>query len=295
MSHASHTHRAAAVWLTLLAALALTAAPAAGAVRKPAFTPGARYLALGDSVTFGYEEATVTPAPNYRKASSFVGFPEQIGRTFHGVVTNASCPGETSASLINPKAQSNGCENLPGGRSGGYRTLFPLHVRYSGSQLGYALRYLRAHRSTKLVSLMIGANDLFLCQETAKDHCLSPAEQQAVFTNVASNVRRILRNIRRDGYRGQIVLVNYYSLDYANAFIDNAVRGLNRANDAATRRYGAEVADGWGEFLDQARKFGGSTCNAGLITRLSSGGCGVHPTYAGQALLAQAVLRAARL
>jgi lysophospholipase L1-like esterase len=295
MSYAAHPTRAATLLLSLLAALVLTAAPAAGAARKPAFTPGSRYLALGDSVSFGYEESTVTPPPNYAKASSFIGFPEQIAHTFRGVVANASCPGETSASLINPKAQSNGCENLPNGKRGGYRTTFPLHVRYRGSQLSYGLRYLGAHRNTRLVSLMIGANDLFLCQETKKDACLSPAEQQAVFTNVASNVSRILRAIRKSGYRGQIVLVNYYSLDYANAFIDNAVRGLNRANDAAARRYGAAIADGWGEFLDQARKYAGNTCNAGLITRLTSGHCGVHPTYAGQALLAQAVLRAARL
>jgi hypothetical protein len=46
--------------------------------RKPVkgapVVPGSRYLALGDSVTFGYEESTVVPAPNYflRKKSGAV-------------------------------------------------------------------------------------------------------------------------------------------------------------------------------------------------------------------------------
>jgi hypothetical protein len=35
--------------------------------------PGSQYLALGDSVTFGYMEPTVVPAPNYGDAASFPG------------------------------------------------------------------------------------------------------------------------------------------------------------------------------------------------------------------------------
>ena len=34
---------------------------------------GARALALADSVTFGYQEQTVVPAPNYHDAASFLG------------------------------------------------------------------------------------------------------------------------------------------------------------------------------------------------------------------------------
>jgi hypothetical protein len=33
-------------------------------------------------------------------------------------------------------------------------------------------------------------------------------------------------------------------------------------------------------------------CDAGLLTQLSGGDCGVHPSYAGQCLLALAVERA---
>src|SRR5690242_20471489 len=147
-------------------------APAAGAAHlTPVFggpakvLPGSRYLALGDSVTFGYQEAAVVPAPNYHNAASFLGYPEQIGAQLRLKVTNAACPGETSASLINASAQSNGCENSLGHPTVGYRRSFPLHAQYKGAQLAFGVAYLKAHQDTRLVSLMIGANDLFLCQQ----------------------------------------------------------------------------------------------------------------------------------
>ena len=163
-----------ALVLTALAVLA-AGAGAANAKTKAAkplpVAPGTRYLALGDSVTFGYMEGTVVPAPNYHNAATFFGYPEIAGAALHLKVANAACSGETSSSLINPKAQSNGCENSPGNPSVGYRTQFPLHVKYKGSQLAFALSYLKAHKNVSLVSLMIGANDFFVCQETSADGC----------------------------------------------------------------------------------------------------------------------------
>src|SRR5438270_138910 len=78
--------------------------------RKPAprknlpVVPGSQYLALGDSVTFGYEEAGVVPPPDYHNAASFVNYPQLVGRALHLKVANAACSGETSSSLINPHA-----------------------------------------------------------------------------------------------------------------------------------------------------------------------------------------------
>src|SRR5215211_6917970 len=79
-----------------LAALAPATAAAGGRV-----TPGSRYLALGDSVTLGYQEPSLVPPPNYGRPASLRGCPEQLGSLLRLQVANASCPGETSASLIN--------------------------------------------------------------------------------------------------------------------------------------------------------------------------------------------------
>jgi lysophospholipase L1-like esterase len=250
------------------------------------------YLALGDSVTFGYREQANLPAPDYSDGSSFVGYPEDVGAALGLNVANAACPGETSTSLIEPNVVSNGCENSPGGGPG-YRTLYPLHVSYSGTQLQYALRFLRTHPHTELVSLMIGANDGFLCQATTPDHCAT--ELPAVLKQISSNVADILWSIRHEArYQRQIVIVNYYSLDYANATDNASGEVLNQAVDGAAQPFNVRIADGFSVFQNAALQASGSTCQAGLLTQLTTGGCGIHPSVAGQALLASAVEDAIR-
>jgi hypothetical protein len=145
---------------------------------------------------------------------------------------------------------------------------------------------------------MIGANDVFVCQETTSDGCLAPAQLQAVFKKIASNVRVILSAIRHTArYRGQLAIVNYYSLDYTVALEDSVSTGINRAVDGAAKPFGVEVAHGYGLMELAANRGGaqGHTCEAGLLTQLSTGSCGVHPSYAGQALLAQALIKGVRL
>ena len=259
--------------------------------RTTPLTRGSTYLALGDSVTFGYQEPTTVPAPDYSNASSFYGYPEMIAATLHVKVANAACPGETSGSLNNITVASIGCENA-------YRKLYPLHVRYRGSQLSYAVSYLRAHPGVRLVSLMIGANDGFRCEGGTPDHCASPAERQEVSAQISRNVRRTLTAIRGQAhYRGQLAILDYYSLNYASPFLNGESQLINRALDAAAKPFGVEYASGYREFQAASVKYADEPCLAGLITQLDStvGDCGVHPTYAGQALLAAALLRAIRL
>ncbi len=271
--------------------------------KKPTITPktvitkGSGYLALGDSVTFGYEEAQVVPAPDYPDASSFVAYPEMLGKELHLTVANAACSGETSASLIDATAPSNGCESAPGGGAG-YRTNFPLHVHYTGSQLAYAVSYLKKHHNVRLVSLMIGANDFFLCQETTADKCAGFAEQAAVIGSIEKNVKTILSTIRNKAhYNGQIAIVNYYALNYADASAVAQSGLLNSSIDGAARPFHVEVADGLSTFQAAAAHSGGDSCKAGLLTQLTGGmtPCGIHPSYAGQSLLAQTLENAIRL
>jgi lysophospholipase L1-like esterase len=251
---------------------------------------GSQYLALGDSVTFGYMEATVVPAPNYGDPASFPGYPEQLGARLHLSVANAACPGETSASLINTSAPSNGCESSPSHNPAlNYRT-HPLHVNYKGSQLAFALSYLHSHHNVRLVTLMIGANDFFVCQETTPDGCASTAEQNATAATVTRNIHTILSAIRHKAhYNGQLVIVNYYSLNYSVPAISAQSQLLNRVQDAAAKPFGVKIADGYGELQAASAHSGANTCTAGLLTQLSAGGCGIHPSYAGQALLSQAL------
>jgi lysophospholipase L1-like esterase len=283
--------------LATAGALARSPREATPVTTQTPVTVGSRYLALGDSVTFGYQESGVVPTPNYKDASSFLGYPEMLGSELRLKVANAACSGETSSSLINTSAPSNGCENSPGNPNTGYRTAFPLHVNYNGSQLAYALSYLRKHHDVRLVSLMIGANDFFVCEETTSDRCASASEQQAVAKTVTGNIHRILSTIRNEAhYSGQLAIVNYYSLDYSSPAANAQSMLLNKVQDSAAKPFHVEIADGFGELQAASVHSGANTCAAGLLTQLGTPSkCGIHPSYSGQSLLAQALEKAIRL
>jgi lysophospholipase L1-like esterase len=258
----------------------------ASVASQPPITAGSNYLALGDSVTFGYQEPTAIPTPDYNDPSSLVGFPEDIASDLDVNVNNAACPGETSSSFVNDTLQSNGCETQPNG-SPGYRAAFPLHVSYSRSQLRHAVKYLRKTSNVTLVSLMIGANDYLLCQEETSDQCSSPDEEGALFATIRHNLKTILGKIRAV-YHGQLVLVDYYAPT-------SALDGVTEVSDAfenhVASKYHVEIADGFGAFQTAEASAGtpDDACAAGLLTQLSGGGCGIHPSLAGQTVLAQAV------
>jgi lysophospholipase L1-like esterase len=268
--------------VSLIPALPASAAPLNG-------PSGGTYLALGDSVAFGYVPPQAVPAPNYFDPSSFVGYPEDAAQALHLQVSNASCPGETTASFFVPGAQSNGCENSPGS-SVGYRTEFPLHVQYSGTQLQYALKYLVTHRNTRLVTIDIGANDVFLCQETTADACASTAELQAVLKKIQVNlaiIYALIRDVAR--YHGPLVAVTYYSLSYSDPTQVAGTEELNSAIASVTEKFGGKVADGFAAFEGPSLAAGGSPCTAGLLIKLPDGTCNIHPSPAGHQLLAKAI------
>jgi lysophospholipase L1-like esterase len=268
--------------VSLIPALPAAAAPFGG-------TGGGTYLALWDSVAFGYVPPEAVPAPNYLDPSSFVGYPEDVAQALHIPVANASCPGETTASFYIPGAQSNGCENSPGS-SVGYRTEFPLHVQYAGTQMLYALRYLATHRNTRLVTINIGANDTFLCEETTADGCASPAELQAVLKKIQVNLAIIyflIRDVAR--YHGPLVALSYYSLSYSDPTQVAGTEALNSAIASVTEKFGGKVADGFAAFEGPSDAAGGSPCAAGLLIKLPDGTCNIHPSPAGHQLLAQAI------
>lgn len=248
------------------------------------------YLALGDSVAFGYRPSGATPPPNYNDPSSFVGYPEDLGRALQMKVVNASCPGETTASMIAVGAQSNGCENSVGSTIG-YRSFFPLHVNYSGTQLAFAVNYLE-HHSTELVTIDIGANDAFVCEATTSDHCTSSAELEGLVTQIKDNLATIYGEIRDEAhYTGPLVALSYYSLNYSNGLDNAESQFLNAAIASVTKRFGGIMANGFGAFKVASARFGGDPCAAGLLVKVS-GGCNIHPSAAGHLLLAGAIAQA---
>src|SRR5262249_40415760 len=146
------------------------------------------------------------------------------------------CPGETSGSFLSVSAPDDGCRT--------FKFLAPLHLNYSSTQGQYARSFLKNRPETRLVTVMLGANDLFLLQENcANDPTCIGAGLPGVLNAVGTNVATILGQIRSSGYKGIIVVVNYYSTDYSDVFFTQITQQLNQTLAAAAQAGGAVVAD----------------------------------------------------
>lgn len=274
-----------------LAGVTTIASSSAGAAPLNGNDRNGTYLALGDSVAFGYVPPQAVPAPDYSHASNFVSYANFVAADLGERVANASCPGETTASFLDTHAPSNGCENSVGSHVG-YRTDFPLHVQYSGSQMAYAVKYLADHSSrTNLVTIDIGANDGFLCQQL-ENGCLSQSDLNGLASAISTNLASIYSQIRATGYRGPLVALSYYSLSYSDPTQLGVTEFLNGVIAGVTTAFGGTVADGFGAFAAPSTSFGGDPCAAGLLIQLPDGSCNIHPSRLGHQLLAQAVEQA---
>jgi lysophospholipase L1-like esterase len=259
----------------LLALLSAAVLFALAAVPASATSEGHSYLALGDSVPFGY-----SPLLNPSDASKFVGYPEIVARQLNIEDVNATCPGEATGGFLSLTGTDNVCRP--------YRAAVPLHVSYSGTQMAFATAYLRSHPGTRLVTLTLGANDLFRWQKDCAAGASVGTCPLGLFGMLAvtqANLKTILGAIRATGYTGLIVAVTYYALDYHDT---SGTALLNSPMVAAANANGALIASGLDAWAGTAA--GGFSCAAGLLIVTAPGVCDVHPTPLGRDLLAAKVI-----
>jgi hypothetical protein len=269
----------------------------------------APYLALGDSVPFGYNPLIWTPpgppVPPPNLLSYYHGYPQYVSGALNLALSNASCPGETSGSFLTGPPD-NGCSEWRAGLS--LLGQAPLFVTYSPStetQARYAVSFLAAHPHTKLVTITIGGDDLLLLEDKCAAQSTNPAAIEScelaglgdALVTFAKNLTAIYLAIRIEGrYQGPIVAVNYFSPDYDNAIATLSLLELNGITQGLTEAFGGKVADAFSAFGKASIASGGLPCApaVGLAfpNPLGPGGCDVHPTAAGQQLIAKLVLQA---
>lgn len=245
------------------------------------------YLALGDSLAFGY-----SPLADRTAATNFVGYPDFVAASLRDILTNAACPGETSSHFIDTTGPDRGC--------GAWRAVFPLHTTYTGTQLAFADSFLADHPRTQLVTIDIGANDV----SNLRDACLSATDVAGcvlaglprVLATISADLDTIYGHLRSDGYHHKLVALTIYSTDYADRLFTEVVMALDQVVAARTVAWGGLVADGFGAWAVAALPYGGDTCAAGLrvVTSTSPLTCDEHPSAAGHRLLAAAIVRALR-
>jgi len=242
-----------------------------------------RYLALGDSLAFGYDPTVPVNLDNYH------GYPEFVSDGIHRKVANASCFGESSGSFLSLTAPDLGCHAW---RQAGR----PLFVPYSGTQLDYAVNYLLNNPNPKFVTINIGGNDLGVLQLKCQfDVSCELAGLPEVLAAYGQNLFTIFSAIRGQAhYQGPIVLLTYYVFNYQDPLQVGAFTQLNGIASGIASSFGAKIADGFTAFLVATVPFGGDSCAAGLLVKLPDGTCDTHASLAGQKLLAETVLKVAK-
>src|SRR5260221_7929778 len=266
-----------------LAALAVTvgSATAASATPLPRPTPPKNYyLALGDSVAYGFQTskalAGLPPdAFNTGYADLFAARLRQLRPQIATV--NYSCPGESTTSFLLP------CIWKTSGHA--------LHNDYSGSQLDAALAFLAAHRGqVSPITLSLNGNDIndFLRPCPPGDLACIQNGAPVAIAAYRARLTSILTRLRAAAPDAAIIVVGAYDPNIgAFAFADPLFTQLNQAQQAAAATVRARFADPFPVFNPQGDDAAETTAIC-TLTLLCSQGDG-HPSDTGYRALADTV------
>jgi lysophospholipase L1-like esterase len=184
---------------------------------------GGTYLALGDSLAYGYHAAqfkSELESKGYVEPETFdKGYVDDFGATLKLVnpklqIISDGCPGETTETFINGSGIPGYCAGGPTGTPFPYAFLHHPYTPHS-SQLTDALAILKENPNVSPITLDIGANDVlqFLASKCGfpKTFSCSPAEVEAEFGHIAGNVYSILAQLHAAAPKAQIVLIGLYN------------------------------------------------------------------------------------
>lgn len=198
--------------------------------------PKTYYLALGDSLAFGYQ-----PDLDFHNGYASVLF-RTLQREHVQGMTNMGCPGETSSSFI----------------EGGCSHPYLRKYAYVGAQLDAAVRFLRTFRGqVSPVTLDIGANDLLDDIDTRTCTVDLPKFERTLITLDHNLTQVILPRLQAalllSGKRtGDLVMMNFY--DPFQNECPNTVPYVQIFN-----RHLASDIRGYGQIVDVFGAFGGAT------------------------------------
>lgn len=307
-------YRVCARLLVCVAALAafgaLALAPAAGAKG-----PGSTYLALGDSLAYGYHQAQFQEElkeKGFVEAANFNdGYVDDFGAALKLLnpklqIINDGCPGETTETMIKGSGVF-GPEFCAGGPTGSPFPKAFLHHPYPGTQLEDALAVAK-EPGVGTITLDIGANDLlqFLahtCGFPATFAC-SQEQIEAEIGHIAANVGSILAQLRAAAPKATIIFVSQYNpyptVVKPEGTGDATVEALNGALKAVAATYGVKFAN-TARTINFSGTHGGpeagdiptvcaftAMCPGGAFNP-SSPNADIHPTKLGYAAMAGVV------
>jgi lysophospholipase L1-like esterase len=201
--------------------LALAAFPGSAAVRsqsqRPVYqAPQSYYLALGDSMAYGFQP---TKKPGARPSVFNTGYVDVLASRLRNLspklhVVNYGCPGESTVTFT-----KGGCPALADG--------FKLHDPYRGSQLKAVESFLRAHPGqVGPITLTLWGGDLFPLSAKGKG-------AQNAIASFGSRFTSILKRLRAAAPTAEIIVTGAWNPE-ADRLAQ--VEPLYRSVDSAIKR-----------------------------------------------------------
>ncbi|HZS90489.1 MAG TPA: GDSL-type esterase/lipase family protein [Chloroflexota bacterium] len=252
----------------LTATTTATARPTATNTALPGGLVGPRqyYLALGDSLAYGYQ-----PNGDYSHgyADDFFQYLKPLGTT---TLVNMACPNETTVTFMNG--------NCP------HQDMVKTSYGSSTSQLAAALAFIRAHPGqVSPVTINVGAQDIL--SDFDLKNCTNTPSLYQDLPNAIANFKSIMQQLKAAlNGTGDLITLTYYN-PYAQQCTDLAPLGqqLNQPITDTARQDGVLLADVFGAFGGIAAP-NPKVCN---LTWICSNPSTIDATTSGHALIAQAL------
>ena len=191
----------AATALLLLAGIATSC----GAERSAQQRPESYYLALGDSIAYGFQP---TKKPGTRASAFDTGYVDVFAARLrrlspHIKVVNYGCPGESTLTFTR-------------GRCSGFADGFKLHNAFRGPQLRAAESFLRAHDGeVSPITLTLWGNDwlpLLLDKCEGNVTCVR-AHGPRTIASIGARLTSILRRLRAAAPSAEIIVTGAWNID----------------------------------------------------------------------------------
>jgi lysophospholipase L1-like esterase len=182
----------------------LVATSQARTMAQPVFMPPQQhYLALGDSIAYGFQPPKASAPPSGFHTGYVDVFAARLRALAPKIqVVNYGCPGESTKTFI-----AGGCPWLADGRR--------LHDTFRGAQLAAALSFLRAHRGqVSPITLTLGGNDIEALAEACKGSfaCIRGRAPRA-FAQFASRLTVILRRLQAAAPKAEIIVTGIWNFN----------------------------------------------------------------------------------
>jgi lysophospholipase L1-like esterase len=271
--------------------LAIMLAAGVGAAAQPARAGAMTYLALGDSVAFGETTFTQNPSNGDRGyVSTVANSLASMNGGASPAVVNLGIDGETSSSFLTGTGRVISIAGMTDQQVAGWNTNYTNPATTQNMMMQQAITSAAASgQPVGLVTISLGANDLFQLAANPTFTSATPAVQQQMLVQtlnqIGSSYAVVLAEIHALDPGAKVLAVGEYNPFPAspsnplNAIAATAIQGLNQTIQAVAGQWGATYVDTYTPFVGHEAQY----------TYMSPTSDNVHPNAMGYSVIASQI------